>query len=229
VTTLVVGRDGSINPPAAPAEPASATPSTVAVPGLTVIDGFGGRYPGSVSSSSAPSPEAQAEASPKAPAAEHKPIVVKPPASEAKPEVIAAVKAAPAGLDKAAPVEPAVLTTGATWPAAQKTEAPKETAAIPSSAAPEASGGSNGYVAVLVSVPVSGQSRLVALKKFADMQEKYGSVLQNKTPDVQEANLGDKGSYHRLLVGPPGSRAQASTLCNELKTAGYKDCWVTAY
>jgi hypothetical protein len=82
---------------------------------------------------------------------------------------------------------------------------------------------------VLASVPASGDSRLSALRKFADMQQKYGAVLQNKTPDVQEANLGERGIYHRLLVGPPGSRAQASTLCSNLKTAGYKDCWVTAY
>jgi hypothetical protein len=54
-------------------------------------------------------------------------------------------------------------------------------------------------------------------------------VLQNRTPDVQEANLGAKGTYHRLLVGPPGSRGQASALCTELKAAGYKDCWVMAY
>jgi hypothetical protein len=197
------------------------------VPGLTVVDGFGGRYQEAVAASGQQPAEPQAEAPHKAAAAEQQPVVVKPPASEAKPEVIAAVKTAPA---EAAPetTEPAVYTTGATPAAEKPASPPKETAAIPSAPAHEASG-ANGYVAVLVSVPVSGQSRLVALKKFADMQEKYGSVLQNKTPDVQEANLGDKGSYHRLLVGPPGSRAQASTLCNDLKAAGYKDCWVTAY
>ena len=104
-----------------------------------------------------------------------------------------------------------------------------EPAAAGDAAAAPSAGGANGYVVVLASVPASGQSRLVALKKFADMQQQYGTVLQNKTPDVREANLGQKGIYHRLLVGPPGSRAQASTLCTELKTAGYKDCWVTAY
>jgi hypothetical protein len=157
------------------------------------------------------------------------------PSAPEKPEVIAAVKTAP---QKPAPVEPVVLTTmSESSPAPERTTAalapPKETAAIPSrpppAAAPAVSSGSNGYVVVLASVPVSGQSRLSALRKFADMQEKYGAVLQNKTPDVQEANLGEKGSYHRLLVGPPGSRAQASSLCSDLKTAGYKDCWVTAY
>jgi hypothetical protein len=68
-----------------------------------------------------------------------------------------------------------------------------------------------------------------ALKSLADIQQKYPGALQGRAADVREANLGEKGMYHRLLVGPPGSRAQASALCSELKTAGYKNCWVTAY
>jgi hypothetical protein len=232
VTTLVVGRDGSIAPPAAPEAPAvpAEGETSDSVPGLTVVDGFGGRFPGAASPSAAP-----AQKTTSAPAAEAQPAVAKPSTPE-KPEVIAAVKTTP---EKPA-AEPVVLTTTTSdpAPAAEKPPAalppPNETAAIPSTpaAAPQAStssSGANGYVVVLASVPVSGQSRLSALKKFADMQEKYGMVLQNKTPDVQEANLGEKGSYHRLLVGPPVSRAQASSLCSDLKTAGYKDCWVTAY
>jgi cell division septation protein DedD len=89
--------------------------------------------------------------------------------------------------------------------------------------------GANGYVVVLASVPASGSSRLDALRKFADMQQQYGPVLANKTPDVRETTLAGKGAYHRLLVGPPGSRSQASELCTQLKASGYKDCWVTAY
>ena len=89
--------------------------------------------------------------------------------------------------------------------------------------------GANGYVVVLASVPASGSSRLDALRKFADLQQQYGMVLANKTPDVRETTLAGKGPYHRLLVGPPGSRSQASELCTQLKASGYKDCWVTAY
>jgi cell division septation protein DedD len=70
---------------------------------------------------------------------------------------------------------------------------------------------------------------MTALKQFADMQQKYGSVLAGKTPDVAEANLGTKGNYHRLVVGPPGSRDQASTVCSQLKAQGFNDCWVTSY
>jgi hypothetical protein len=220
VQTLVVGRDGSIAPPAAPAEPTS-TATTVAVPGLTVVDGLGGRYPDALGGPPAPAPAESA----KPPVAARQPIVVKPPAtSEPKPEVVA--KASPA------PAEPAGEPAGVAAPAPpQKAEEPKKPSEGPSAAAspPAAASSTNGYVVVLASVPASEQSRLAALKQFADMQQQYGTVLQNKTPDVQEANLGEKGVYHRLLVGPPGSRAQASALCSELKAAGYKDCWVMAY
>ena len=66
-----------------------------------------------------------------------------------------------------------------------------------------------------------------ALKAFADLQQKY-SILQGRTPSVQEANLGEKGIFHRLLVGPAGPQDQARALCTELKTAGYSGCWVMA-
>lgn len=85
--------------------------------------------------------------------------------------------------------------------------------------------GASGYVAVLS----SQKTRMDALKIFADIQQKYGDVLASKTPDVQEANLGDKGVWYRAVVGPPGSRDAAASLCSQLKTAGYTGCWVTAY
>jgi cell division septation protein DedD len=68
-----------------------------------------------------------------------------------------------------------------------------------------------------------------ALKAFADIQQKYGDALQNGTPDVREVNLGEKGVWHRLMLGPPGSRESAKTVCTQLKALGYSGCWVTAY
>jgi hypothetical protein len=68
-----------------------------------------------------------------------------------------------------------------------------------------------------------------ALRAFADLQQKYGDVLGTKTPDVQEANLGEKGVWYRAVVGPPASRDAASDICQQLKSAGYAGCWVTAY
>jgi hypothetical protein len=228
VQTVVVGRDGAIVPPAAPATPApppaaSAAPSSppgesVAVPGLTVIDGFGGRYPGnSVTTAAVPpqKPDAALASKPAAtpPATKHAkakaPTPPPPPPPAAEADAAAVVEEAPA-------------------PAAKPPAAPKKVAAATPAAAPAASA-ANGYVVVLASIPATSTSRLDALKRFADMQQKYGTVLANKTPEVQEANLGDKGNFNRLLVGPPGSRASATALCTELKAAGYKDCWVAAY
>ena len=68
-----------------------------------------------------------------------------------------------------------------------------------------------------------------AQSAYAAAQQRFPSVLGSLSAQIQEANLGERGTYHRLLVGPPGSRAQASSLCADLKTAGYNDCWVTAY
>lgn len=227
VTTLVVGRDGSIQPPDAPASEPGDTSATVALPGVTMVD-TSGRYPSAVTTTAAPAPSA-----PASPPETQKPVVVAPPQNESGPVTVATASppAPEPSVPSASPPPEAALPPSE--PPAVKTEAPpakKTAAAAPSSTAPAAStAASNGYVVVLASVPASNSSRLAALKRFADMQQQYGSVLQNKTPDVKEANLGQKGIYHRLLVGPPGSRAQASALCSELKTAGYKDCWVTAY
>jgi cell division septation protein DedD len=182
---------------------------------MTVVGGFGGPSPTSGGTRSDVNPllssATQQASAPAASSTPSKPVVVNSPDAAQKPVVIA----------KTTPVQKPS-------PAAAKPAAPKKPAPAPTSTA-RASTGSNGYVAVLASVPVSAQSRLSALQRFADMQQQYGSVLLNKTPDIREANLGAKGTYHRLLVGPPGSRAQASALCSQLKSAGYTDCWVTAY
>jgi hypothetical protein len=210
VPVVNVGRDGSIQPPAATEPQEEGTRAVVAVPGLTVIDGLGGGpSPNRLPGQSAPV-QMVASADPNPPAA--------PPP---KKKVIVA------DAD-----EPSVVQTKATVkadppPAPPKKEKVAALAPADAPAGPQPTGA--GYVAVLASVPASGSSRIDALKQFADMQQKYGVILQNKTPDIQEANLGEKGTYHRLLVGPPGSRDSASSVCTQLKAQGYSGCWVTAY
>ena len=235
VSTVVVGRDGSIQAPAA--APAGDTPGSVAVPGMTVVDGFGGnRAP-------PPAPAVVASAQEAAPAQQK--LVVNPPAAVQKPIAVAKVTQAVAAAAPAAVAQPAA-TGSIEQPAVKVAAAPKKLKKVAQAAVvadagvatdatpPPASvatsgGGGNGFVAVLASVPRSDTSRLDALKRFADMQQKYGTVLGGKTPDVAEANLGAKGAYHRLVVGPPGSREQASSVCTQLKSQGYADCWVTSY
>jgi hypothetical protein len=98
--------------------------------------------------------------------------------------------------------------------------------APPPAPAPRAAASSgSGYVAVLS----SQRTRMDALKAFADLQQKYGEALTGRVPDVQEANLGEKGIWYRVVVGPPGSRSAANGVCSQLKSAGYGHCWVNAY
>ncbi len=209
VATLVIGRDGSIAPPAAEAASAPAE-DAVSVPGLTVVDAFGS------AATAAPPPARQREPEPQA---EAEPVVVNvPDRPRVNVKSTRVIPATTASIDDPAPavVVPKKQKVAVAAPAAGEEAA-------------TSGGGANGYVVVLASVPASGNSRLDALRKFADMQQQYGAVLANKTPDVRETTLAGKGAYHRLLVGPPSSRSQANELCIQLKASGYKDCWVTAY
>jgi hypothetical protein len=52
-----------------------------------------------------------------------------------------------------------------------------------------ASSGTSGFVTILA----SKKSRMDALKAFYDLQQRYPGVLADKTPDVQEVDLADKG------------------------------------
>jgi hypothetical protein len=90
-------------------------------------------------------------------------------------------------------------------------------ATIPSSAAPAQSG----YV-----VQVSSQrSADQAKTSFADMQRRYNSILGGFYPNIQRADLGDKGTYYRVRIGPM-KRESALHVCEQLKSAG-GSCFVT--
>ena len=64
-----------------------------------------------------------------------------------------------------------------------------------------------------------------AMAAFADLQQKYAGVLGSHSPSVRKVDLGDKGVWFRLLVGPMANKAEADKLCEDLKTAGMKGCF----
>jgi len=97
----------------------------------------------------------------------------------------------------------------------------------PTQRAAATTGGSSGqYVAVIA----SQGSRMDALKTFADMRAQYGDALASAIPEIQEADLSDRGlgTMYRVVVGPPGSRESATATCARLKSAGYNGCWIKA-
>ncbi len=218
VSTLVVGRDGTIMPPAAPTEDKGSASGDTAVPGTSLVDVFGqqggggGGPPPASSGNSAPARSQPADDS------------APPPIKKAKPVKITTINSpdnSSDGVDAPPPVKKKLKKVARADPTVE-TDATADAPPVASS------GGGTGFVAVLASVPHSASSRIDALKRFADMQQKYSTALAGKTPDIASANL-SKGVYDRLVVGPPGSREQASSVCTQLKAEGYKGCWVTSY
>lgn len=203
VTTLVVNRDGSMmapNPSVALPQGGGSPIASGSVPGM-VIDGLNAPQRPQLRGSSAPT-ENQAQNQAQSQSA---PV---------KPQIIARATPAPE------PQQPEAKKP------AQREEAPvaaRPPAKAVTIAAPAAT--NTGYVPVLS----SQKTRMDALKAFADMQQKYTDVLQNRTPDVREVDLGERGVWHRLVVGPPASREAASSVCTQLKAHGYSGCWVVAY
>ena len=72
----------------------------------------------------------------------------------------------------------------------------------------------------------SRTSQTSALTAFADMQARYPKLLGSYGPDIQRADLGAKGVWYRLRVGPLNSRTAALDLCEQLKKAGHSGCFV---
>jgi len=93
-----------------------------------------------------------------------------------------------------------------------RTEAPSAPVATAPAAAPAAGG-----YAVQVT---SQRSEADAQTEFKTLQAKYPSQLGNRQPIIHRADLGDKGTFYRALVGPFASSEAAAAMCSNLKAAG---------
>lgn len=82
----------------------------------------------------------------------------------------------------------------------------------------------NGNFSVQVA---SLKSDAAAKQTWAALEKKYASLLSGTGYEIQTANLGAKGVFHRLLVGDFASKVQAGSFCARLKRAG-QDCLVRA-
>ena len=164
-----------------------------------------------------------------------------PPAAEATPPAPAEPTPAPAIAEAPAPAEPQAPADGASAleiagvpvePVQPVAPAPEpeqpvnllgDTAAVdpaPTPAPPPTA--SAGYL-----VQISSQrSEAAAQSSFNDMQGRFASILGSLSPDIQQADLGDRGIYFRVRVGPWATRAEAIQVCEALKAAG-GDCIVT--
>jgi hypothetical protein len=114
----------------------------------------------------------------------------------------------------AAPPEPSnaplSLNPNATAPA----PAARRAASAPTRLAATTAGG--GYA-----VQVTAQrSEADAQAAFRSLQAKYPSQLGGQQPLIKRVDLGAKGIYYRVMIGPYGSSGDASSVCSSLKAAG---------
>ena len=76
----------------------------------------------------------------------------------------------------------------------------------------------------LVQVGAFG-SNSEAVTTWKRLQSKLGGFIDGKAPDVQRADLGASGVYHRLRIGPFTTADAAKDFCGGLKERG-QDCLV---
>jgi uncharacterized protein (DUF2147 family) len=162
----------------------------------------------------APRPVARAKTPPPAPAAPPPaPVTIprqaQPPA--APPPVQTARRAPP----PAQVTRPAPPPAQVARPAAPRR--PEVTAALPREIRPT----SGGY---LVQV-AARQSHTEALRAFDELQRRYPQLLGGLSPEVLQADLGQRGIWYRVGVGPMLQQQAAADFCNQLKNAG-ADCLI---
>jgi hypothetical protein len=159
------------------------------------------------------------------------------PAPAPAPQQVASVEAVPPALPPAAQPVPVVPAQAAVAPAPAAAD-PQQVASIPPAKpkpvkaaavaaedpAPKAAAPKT--PSQFVVQVGSKQNQTEALATFADMQQKYPTLLANYRPMVQKADLGAKGVWYRLRIGPIVDKTAASKLCTQLKSQGLNDCLV---
>ncbi|ESR23540.1 hypothetical protein N177_3608 [Lutibaculum baratangense AMV1] len=236
VRTVVVKPDGTIveEPQAAPAPqqvamndaatgfaqvPANAGPVTLYdsseipdAPAVSASPSAGGRSGNAAEAAEEPVEDVQAEApgqSAEAPAARQpEPATPTPPAATQN-----------AGQSR--PGQPMQITPQA--------DAPQQVAAADPQSQPEQAqpaAASGGFPAGSYVVQVSStRSEADAERSAASVRDRYSSVLSGHQTAVERADLGDKGIYYRVSIGPLSDSSSAGTLCSRLKSQGL-DCFV---
>ena len=68
----------------------------------------------------------------------------------------------------------------------------------------------------------SESSAAEAHASFRALRAKFPNQLGGREPIVRRADLGAKGTYYRVMVGPFGSMERAAGMCGILKAAGCK-------
>jgi cell division septation protein DedD len=130
-------------------------------------------------------------------------------------------------VQSATPIQLATPATAPTQPVTPQPVTPQPviqqpvaTQPAPTQAALPSSVPAGDFVVQLASLRSEEEARAT----FGRLQNRFGSILSGFGPNIQRADLGDRGIYHRVRVGPM-DRAAADSLCQRYQSAG-GDCFV---
>jgi sporulation related protein len=146
------------------------------------------------------------------------PPTAAPPATKlATPPKAAAVRNVPVSVNTSANAPLSLLPTG------EETQAPSSATRLastnPTQTAPRPSASAAAAGGYLVQVS-SQRSEQDAQASYRSLQSKFPSVLGSRPPVIKRADLGQKGTYYRAMVGPFASSEEAGQFCGGLKSAG---------
>ncbi len=151
----------------------------------------------------AAAPAADKPMTPVAPAPKTEQVAATPPAAAPPAPVAAAPAVPPAAVPP--PPAPAVV-------AAAPQAAP---AAVPAAPAPAATPAAVTPGAMFLQL-ASARSEDAAMGEWKRISGKNGDLLGNLAPSVVTADLGERGTYYRLRVGPVADKPTADGLCSAL-------------
>lgn len=158
-----------------------------------------------------PSPAQPAQAPKPAPAAAA--VAPKPaPAAKVETPPVKVAAATPQPKAAPAPAKPAA-------PPAPVTAAPKQLAAATASPAPASAPAANASGAYLLQIGAY-KSQAEADAAWNAYKVKHAALLAGYSPNVVQADLGDKGVWYRLRIAGFSSKDVAEGLCDRLKADG---------
>lgn len=205
VRTLVVRPDGSVVQPGADSGAAVPPPPPIATagPGMSVV-----------------LPGAPSTGAPVATATRTVPVA----GARTGETRTAAVTNADTQTDAESVTAPVRRPAPESVPAAAQQDAPSQAATQTARATPgaRAASDSGSYVIQVA----ARRSQTDALAAFADLQQRYPELLSGYRPIIERADLGSKGTWYRLRVGPMQTKTAAVSLCDKLQAAGLKGCLV---
>ncbi|HTY69740.1 MAG TPA: SPOR domain-containing protein [Alphaproteobacteria bacterium] len=203
--TLAQNTAAAVTPPPPPAAPA-ATPAVAPPP------------PAGPAPASTPSPATSSAANPNVGSP-----VLGVPQTPRSPTLAAAPPGAPAGTTAPpaaapTPAKPATTTAPAVKPAAS---VPTQTAAVAPRPEPASAAGGPLLRAAIASLRTEPEAK----REWERQRRLYPDALSGVSPSYASVDLGGKGVYWRIYIGPPESSAEARARCAALKEKKV-DCFV---